>query len=120
MKSSRYKLTLTVKELIFIAKVLDQRRFYLKSVFNKGISKDHDSIKRKILNGINSSNAVIIFSGSRREMVYLKNALSQYFIALIRSNIIDDEKNYIKLLSEIILLLDEDLNEVFKGLDDNE
>ncbi|MCA6073788.1 hypothetical protein [Fulvivirga sedimenti] len=103
-------------ELIFLGKVLDQRRMFFK-VFNKSKpSKDHLNIKRKILSGINFEDTVSTISFQKRELAYLNNVLLQYFISLLKNDLFQDEKQYIHLLKEFTEKLGENNIKVFDEL----
>ena len=110
------KISFDKNELIFIAKVLDQRRLFLHYNLRSTLPKDHSTVKNKILKGINSRSSAFTMALQRRELVYLNHALTQYFITAIRAEIFEGEKQFIHLLKSIAEILGEDFEETFSNL----
>ena len=110
------RVTLSKEELIFTAKVLDQRRLYCEYVLKKSIAKDHISIKKKILFGINTSKQQQVIIAPRRELVYLSHSLIQYFIISIKEGIYENEEKYVSILKNIADVLNEDIEIIVKNL----
>jgi hypothetical protein len=110
------RVKLSKEELIFTAKVLDQRRLYCEYVLKKFITKDHISIKKKILFGINTKDHHHVIVAPRRELVYLSHSLIQYFIVSIKEGIYENEEKYVSILKQLAHVLNEDIEIVMKNL----
>jgi len=104
------------EELIWLAKVLDQRRLFLKYTLRTSLSKDHTSIKNKILSGINEMVDQYLIVAPKREFVYLCHALTQYFIMSYRAGIFDNERKFLKTLKSITVSINEDFEDILSGL----
>jgi hypothetical protein len=99
-----------------MAKVLDQRSLYSEYVLKKTITKDHISIKKKILFGINTSDQQHVIVAPRRELVYFSHSLIQYFITSIKEGIYANEEKYVSILKRIADVLNEDIEIIIKNL----
>ncbi|ELR72389.1 hypothetical protein C900_01671 [Fulvivirga imtechensis AK7] len=106
------------KDLILLVKVLDQYELAVKTAKpDQGVSAVHINIKKRILKLINKNMKAesIGLPAVRREWVYLKNVIFQYFIGLLKMGIENEDTQYKQMYEAIIKLLSEE-DEIEKTL----
>ena len=113
-----FKIELNFDELIFLSKVLDQKSFFNRIVNRTEDNKDHLILKRKVLRELQQGGIVYCIEGPIREIIFLQNSITQYFIATLRNDLFEVEKKYLPLLKRIVQISGKDLNQPFNSLID--
>lgn len=117
--ANRLVLTFSWKDLIELVKILDQYQLAVKTAKpDSNISAVHVNVKKRILKLIekNLKSEHIELPAVRREWVYLKNVVFQYFIGLLKLGIENEDIRYREMYDKIRVLIGEEENEIDKTL----
>ena len=106
-------------DLIFLADVLDQYRLAMKNAKpDLEVSATHMNLKKRITKLIQkySKEKHILLPGVRREWVYLRNVIFQYFIGLLKLGIENEDLRYREVYNRLGSLIDDPTDEIEKLL----
>jgi hypothetical protein len=112
-----YSVRFDHNELIFLNKVLDHYRLFIRKHFGETGKFDHSSIKKKIIEGVYKSNDYTV-DFTIRELKFLRNILFQHFIGSLKTNLIKEELPFLSIYFVISDLIDEPVSDVLQKLRD--
>lgn len=107
------------KDLIEMIKIMDQYQLAVRTAKpGLDVSAVHTNIKKRILKLVDKNQKAddIPLPAVRREWVYLKNVIFQYFIGLLKLGIEHEDLRYREMHKKISDLLGEEENEIEKTL----
>ena len=117
--ADRQELLIPFDRLLHLADIMDQYRLaIINAKAGTEVSTTHVNLKKRILKIINKNDnrSAVSLKGVRREWVYLRNVIFQYFIGLLKLGLENEDLRYRELYKELGKLIGDEADEIEKVL----
>ncbi len=117
--AERQILIISFDRLVHLADIMDQYRLAMVNAKpDSEVSATHLNLKKRILKMIEKSDkrAEVELKGVRREWVYLRNVIFQYFIGLLKLGLESEDLRYHELYGKLGILVNDGADEIEKVL----
>ena len=117
--ADRQELLIPFDRLLHLADIMDQYRLaIINAKAGMEVSATHANLKKRILKIIdkNDNRSTVSLKGVRREWVYLRNVIFQYFIGLLKLGLENEDLRYRELYKELGELIGDEADEIEKVL----
>ena len=117
--ADRQELLIPFDRLLHLADIMDQYRLaIINAKAGIEVSATHVNLKKRILKIMdkNDNRSTVSLKGVRREWVYLRNVIFQYFIGLLKLGLENEDLRYRELYKELGELIGDEADEIEKVL----
>ena len=117
--ADRQELKIPFDQVLHLADIMDQYRLAIVNAkAGAEVSATHVNLKKRILKIIDKSDkhSTVSLKGVRREWVYLRNVIFQYFIGLLKLGLENEDLRYRELYGALGQVIGDEADEIEKVL----